>query len=229
MATRPVFVVTLDNRYCIREDIEFKFYSGFSNSQKRKCIQSLHEEYRKNNFGKKILEVSSKSEDDLGVKLSAFNLIIKTKSGREFSVESAFQSSKVFENGGPYKDLLEVSSKVAKKDERLRNSGKLVSFRIDGKEFETEPKTYFYNWLYINTLHLHSELTEKIMEYDAFTDISFNPQKSINCQAEAAAIYVSLHKQGLLNSALKDKDHFKEIVYSYKIDKAQEEQLKLWE
>ncbi len=67
---------------------------------------------------------------------------------------------------------------------------------------------------YINTLHLHEELTIPLMEYNAFTDIEFNPQKSINCQAEAAAVYVSLSKQGLLEEALKNKDSFMEIVYS---------------
>ncbi len=213
MAIRPVFVVTLDNRYCIRENVEFEFFSGFSDTQKRKSINSLHQEYIKKHNTKRILEISSKSENELGVKLSAFNLKIKTKSGKEFSVESAFQSSKVFEKGGPYRDLLGVPSKVAKKDERLKNSGKIIRFSIDGKDFDTEPKTYFYNWLYINTLHLNEELAEKIMEYDAFTDIAFNPQKSINCQAEAAAIYVSLKKQGLLEEALEDKVKFRKIVY----------------
>lgn len=41
-------------------------------------------------------------------------------------------------------------------------------------------------------MHLNKELAVKIMEYDTFTDIAFNPQKSINCQVEATAIYVSL-------------------------------------
>lgn len=225
MAVRPVFIVSLDNRYCIRENIEFEFFSGFSDKQKRRCISSLHREYLKNNEEKRILEISSKSEDELGVKLSAFNLMIKTKNGKKFSVESAFQASKVFEKGGPYKDLLDVSSREAKKDERLKNSGKIVAFQIDGKEFETEPKTYFYNWLYINTLHLYNELTEQLLIYDAFTDIAFNPQKSINCQAEAAAIYVSLAKQGLLKDALKDKQQFKEIVYLRKKEEIQGVQL----
>ena len=107
----------------------------------------------------------------------------------------------------------------------MKNSGKIVAFQIDGKEFETEPKTYFYNWLYINTLHLYNELTEQLLVYDAFTDIAFNPQKSINCQAEAAAIYVSLAKQGLLKDALKDKKQFKEIVYSRKREEIQGVQL----
>ncbi len=106
-----------------------------------------------------------------------------------------------------------MPSRVAKKDERLKSSGRVIGFSIDGKDFNTEPKTYFYNWLYINTLHLNKELAVKIMEYDAFTDIAFNPQKSINCQAEAAAIYVSLKKQGLLEEALKDKENFRKIVY----------------
>lgn len=216
MAVRPVFVVSLDSRYCIRKNVEFEFFNGFSDKQKRRCIDSLHQAYLRDNNEKKILEISSKSESELGVRLSAFNLMIKSDSGKEFSVESAFQASKVFEMGGPYKDLLDVSSKIAKRDERLKNSGRIIAFRFEGKEFETEPKTYFYNWLYINALYSYSEFTEQLMEYNAFTDIVFNPQKSINCQAEAAAIYVSLSKQGLLEEALKDKESFKRIVYSVK-------------
>ena len=225
MAVRPVFVVSMDNRYCVRNDVEFEFFSGFSDKQKRRSIASLHQEYLRRNMGKKVLEISSKSQEELGVKLSAFNLMIKTKSGKEFSVESAFQASKVFEKGGPYKDLLDEPSIKAKRDERLKNSGRIIAFQIDGKTFETEPKTYFYNWLYINTLHLHGELTEQLVGYDAFTDIAFNPQKSINCQAEAAAIYVSLAKQGLLHEALKDKNSFREIVYPMQVQEIKGEQL----
>ena len=213
MAIRPVFVISLDNRFCVRENVEFEYFSGFSDTQKRRCINSLHQSYLKANHGKRILEISSKSEDELGVRLSAFNLMINSENGKPFSVESAFQAGKVFENGGPYVDLLKVSSKAAKNDERLKNSGKIIAFEFDGKRFETEPKTYFYNWLYISALHLHEELTKPLMEYDAFTDIVFNPQKSINCQAEAAAVYVSLSKQGLLEEALKDKESFRGIVY----------------
>lgn len=214
MAVRPVFVVSLDSRYCIRENIEFEFFSGFSDKQKKRCINSLHQSYLKTNPGKKVLEVSSKSENELGVRLSAFNLMIQSDSGKEFSVESAFQAGKVFELGGPYLELLDVPSKTAKRDERLKTSGRIVAFEFDGKHFETEPKTYFYNWLYISSLHQHEELTAPLLAYDAFTDIEFNPQKSINCQAEAAAIYVSLSKQGLLEEALKDKERFKGIVYT---------------
>ncbi len=214
MAVRPVFVVSLDNKYCVRENVQFEFFSGFSDKQKQRSINSLHQAFALKNPGKKILEISSKSEIELGVKLSAFNLMTKADNGKEISVESVFQASKVFEKGGPYKDLLEVSSRTAKKDERLKNSGKIIAFNINEQIFSTEPKTYFYNWLYINTLHLHPDLEEQILEYEAFTDIEFNPQKSINCQAEAAAIYVSLQKQGVLNEALKSKEIFLDVVYS---------------
>ena len=128
-------------------------------------------------------------------------------------MESAFQASKVFERGGPYTDLLYADSRISKKDLRIRNSGNIVGFRFDGRNFEIEPKTFFYNWLYVNTLNLNKELGDRLIEFDAFTDIEFNPKKSLNCQAEAAAIYVSLRKQNLLDEALKDKDSFKKVVY----------------
>lgn len=214
MATRPVFVVSLDPRHCIRENIEFEYFNGFSDKQKKKCIHSLHEAYQKIHKEKRILEISSKSEDELGRKLSAFHLILSLKNGKKCSVESIFQASKIFETGGPYTDLLNVSPREAKKDERLKNSGKLISFSFDGTLFPTEPKTYFYNWLYIHALSSYPELSKSLLEYDAFTDIVFNPQKSINCQAEAAAIYVSLQKQGLLQEALRYNESFLKIVYS---------------
>jgi len=139
--------------------------------------------------------------------------MFKTKLNKVYSVEIAFQASKVFENGGPYIDILEKSSKEAKKDIRLKNSGRLKYFCFNNRKFELTPTTYFYNWLYINTLHVYPDLADRLMEYDAFTDIAFNPDKSINCQARAAAVYVSLRKSGLLNRALEDKDTFLNIVY----------------
>lgn len=228
MASRPVFVVSLDNKYCIRCDTEFEFFSGFSDKQKQRSIRSLHQAFLKHNIGKRILEISSKSEEPLGIQLSAFNLMIQNRAGKLISVESAFQSSKVFEKGGPYKDLLFLPAKVAKNDNRLQNSGRIIGFQIDGRHFPTEPKTFFYNWLYTNTLHRNPDLAEQVIEYDAFTDIAFNPQKSINCQAEAAAIYVSLQRQELLLEALKDKDSFMRIVYSNKGDDVSYEQFRLF-
>ena len=206
-------MVSFDKLFFKKEDIQFKYFNGFSVKQKQKSIDSLHNEYLKKFNEHKILEISSKSDNELGIKLSAFNLKIRTNKGKEISVESAFQASKVFERGGPYTDLLYADSRISKKDLRIRNSGNIVGFRFDGRNFEIEPKTFFYNWLYVNTLNLNKELGDRLIEFDAFTDIEFNPKKSLNCQAEAAAIYVSLRKQNLLDEALKDKDSFKKVVY----------------
>jgi hypothetical protein len=70
------------------------------------------------------------------------------------------------------------------------------------------------------------------MEYNAFTDIEFNPDKSINCQAEAAAIYVSLVNKNALKQALVSVDSFEKVVYGIRKKETKElpiesEQLKL--
>jgi type I restriction enzyme M protein len=46
------------------------------------------------------------------------------------------------------------------------------------------------------------------MEYDSFTDIEFNPEKSINCQAKSCALFVSLHREGYLTQALNSPEDF---------------------
>lgn len=212
MAKRPVYLVSEKNNFkCINTD--FQYFPGFAIVQKQKNIESLHSAFLKKYPNLKILEISSKSKSELGVNLSAFNLMVKGKSGRYYSVETLFQSSKVFEKGGPYEDIRNKSSLEAKRDIRLKNSGPLVSFKIGSKIFPLEPKTFFYNWLYINALAANPNFIEELVSYDAFTDIEFNPAKSINCQAEAAAIFVSLYRKNLLEFALKDSESFLKVVY----------------
>ena len=62
MAVRPVFVVSLDERYYIRENVQFEYFSGFSDKQMQRSIKSLHKAFEEKNSNKKILEISSKSE-----------------------------------------------------------------------------------------------------------------------------------------------------------------------
>ena len=213
MAKRPVFYSINNSPYYQAEYVDFKYYSGFSFMQKQKSIRSLHERYYDLHPDRKVLETSSKSTSQLGVQLSAFNLMIYT-SKRSFSVECAFQGSKVFELGGPYTELLNVSSNEAKKDKRLRESGRLIGFNYFGIGFPLEPKDYFYNWLYINALSKNMVLAKEILAYDSFTDIEFNPEKSINCQAKAAAIYTGLCRNKNLNKALKSRVEFLNTVYN---------------
>lgn len=209
MAERPVFMSDVSVKEYVRvKNINFEWFSGFSITQKQKSIKSLHENLLNEFPNKKVLEVSSKSDKELGVALSAFNLKIKTKKKSEFSVETAFQASKVFETGGPFIDLYSKTSKEAKKDPRLKNSGKLLYFQFFDRKFNLEPKTFFYDWIYINALYLNKDLSEQVIKYDAFTDIEFNPQKSINCQAKSVALYVSLYKENLLEKALSSVENY---------------------
>lgn len=69
----------------------------------------------------------------------------------------------------------------------------------------------FYDWIYMRSLYRNEGLSKKILEYNAFTDIEFNQEKSINCQARAAAIFVSLSKIDKLEVVLNNKEEFKKI------------------
>ena len=146
MAKRPIFTPDFSGfPYVDAVDIEFKWHPGFAKSQLQKSIASLHEAAEKLKKISPVLEISGKSASDLGNSLSAFNLSLKTLKGRTISVECAYQGSKVFENGGPYHELYSASSREAKTDDRLRNSGELVAFNFCGEDFPIEPKTAFYD------------------------------------------------------------------------------------
>ncbi len=216
MASRPVFIPTPGAETLARTTpVDFKWFPGMSVAQKQRSIDSLHAAAKEAmpDIGE-ILEVSSKSKEKLGVALSAFNLSFTTlKQNFTMSVECAFQGSKVFERGGPYRDLFAKTSREAKLDDRIKNSGRLVKFSFYGADWELEPRTAFYDWLYINALRKQSDdLIDELLAYSAFTDIEFNPEKSINCQAYSIALFVSLHKQNLLDEALVSKSSFLSIV-----------------
>lgn len=56
------------------------------------------------------------------------------------------------------------------------------------------------------------ELAEHLMDFDAFTDIEFNPEKSLNCQARSAALYVSLVREGLFERAISGKQAYLDMI-----------------
>ncbi len=212
MANRPVFVCKEGKPFYRTVSVDFEFYSGFSKTQKQRCIRSLHDSYRKMYGDVKLLEISSKSEDELGVALSAFNLMKFVPSlNRKVPVECIFQGGKVFEKGGPYLDLLEATPREAKKDPRIHESGRIIAFEFEGQRFPTEPKTMFYDYIYITALEENFDLSDQLIYYDGFTDIEFNPDKSINCQARSCAIYVSLIRNGLLREYLRKQGNVIEM------------------
>jgi hypothetical protein len=126
-------------------------------------------------------------------------------------MECVFQGGKVFSGGGPYTDLYTVTAREAKRDPRLKSSGMLRGFFFEEKVMPLVPKTAFYNWLYVNALLEKPDLTEQLLQFDAFTDIEYNPEKSTNGQAEAAALFVALSRQGLLEQC-RDFDMFIQML-----------------
>lgn len=144
---------------------------------------------------KRVLEISSKVMQPGGEELSAFFLTKYVPNlNKSIPVEFVFQSGKVFQNGGPYLDLMTATPREVKRDERLKDSGPLLKFVFEGQEFPLLPRTIFYDYIYINALLENKELGRTALAYDAFTDIEFTPKKSINCQARAAATFVSLSR-----------------------------------
>lgn len=143
--------------------------------------------------------------------MSAFFLQKEVPSlGTSLPVENIFQSGKVFEYGGPYLDLMQVTPREAKRDERLRNSGSLIKYTFENQDFPIKPRTIFYDYIYINALLENPDIAGIAVSYDAFTDIEFNPQKSLNCQARSAAIFVSLAKARLLDE-VRNFEHFQKL------------------
>jgi hypothetical protein len=210
MATRPIFITETGGPALVRVTfIDFTWHAGMAKSRRQMSMRSLHEAAHAIHPEARILEVSRMSDERMGEKLSAFNLMLEHQlHGQAISVESAFQASKVFERGGPFLDLLAARPADAKRDPRLKESGRLTGFRFMGEDWPKEPLTAFYDWTYINALHRHRELASTVTDYDIFTDIAFNPAKSINCQANAVALYVALVRRGELQLALSSREAF---------------------
>lgn len=186
MAERPAW--TLREGKVQREAFSFAWNGGFAVTQKQKNIRGMHQAIL-DRTGQRALEVSSKSPEELGKALSAFNLRL---SGAY--VENVFQAAKQYALGGPYPDLLEAAPRDAKRDERHHTSGKLIAFVKDGEVWPLEPKTAFYDHLYVSAVYEKYGGGLDLSPYGWFTDIEFNPGKSVNCQARAAAIYKLLQE-----------------------------------
>lgn len=187
MATRPVYFIS-SGQVCERE-VEFEWFAGFAISQKQKSVNSLHSAIRTLVPDARPLEISTKSTEPLGTKLSAFNL---TLDGRP--LECVFQSSKVFDDGTdmPHTEWLNLHPKEAKASAgALHSAGvKLTAFEYNGIRFPLLPKTVFYDYIYLNAVResLTADEIAHLAYFDHFTDIEFNPKKSINTQARTAAL-----------------------------------------
>ncbi len=197
MARRPVFLPRTDRPGVLTVTASFQWHPGFARVQKRRCVEGLHAAAREQGVFNP-LEISGSSKSDLGRRLSAFSLTVDHPVAGLVPLECAFQAGKVFSRGGPYSELLHVAPGEARRDPRLRTSGELLHFVLGGRIVPRKPVTLFYDWLYLGALHaLPAEIREQIAMHDGFTDIHFNPERSLYCQASAAALFLSLRACGI--------------------------------
>jgi len=214
MAERPIFLPAPTQNELVKEvSVKLTWHSGFAEIQKKRNIQALHEAAARLGYAP-LLEVSTKSDDKIGQHLSAFRLKVHRPAG-DIPLECAFQGSKVFEFGGPYMDLFAVDPRAAKRDPRLRESGHLIAFEFEGRRFPLEPKTAFYDWLYIGAIFPHREWLSRLSKFVGFTDIEFNPERSINCQARSVALFFALKSSDLLQDAVESPQSFLQVLHNY--------------
>ncbi len=212
MAIRPVFIPSKKiNRLAEEINFEFDWSPGFAPVQKKKNIVALHTAAAKRGL-ERILEISSKSEDELGRRLSAFSLKIPID-GNQYPLESVYQGSKVFKNGGPHTEIYTMNPRDSKRFIQDLDLGEIKGFSYKNKIYPLNPKNAFYDWLYIQALVDHKEWIEKNTNYDGFTDIEFNPKKQVNCQARAFAEFIGLLKRGDAERASSDFDYFASLLH----------------
>lgn len=214
---KPVFMPRVGSDSLVKTDmVRIERHVGFATRQKKKTINDLHRVIKKKYGFKHVLELSSKSGNKLSFPLSPVSLKITNEDGTQYSVENAYQASKVFEKGGPFVDLLNAAPRQAKKDERLISSGEITGYDYFGMVWGLEPLTVFYDWLYVNALKQNTQLHDEVLQYQAFTDVSFNPKKNIHCPAYSLAMFVALYKRELLDK-VEDPGTFYDLVTEFKL------------
>lgn len=195
MAKRPVFVPCDEKPYYREAMVPFKYNAGFAKCQKRKNIEAIHDGFRSMRPGAKLLEISTKSLQDEGAALSAFNLTKFVPSlGRKVPLECIYHAGKVFEDSSAHPEFMSMTPLEAKR--AARRDEKIRAFTFEGQYFDAGARDAFYNYLYIGALLEDPEHAQKLLDFDGFTDIEFSQKSSIACQARAAAIYVSFIRRG---------------------------------
>ena len=113
MASRPVFLPDFSGPQLVQEcSFDFPWAPGFAEVQKKKNVAALHGAARRNGI-EKVLEISSKSEEELGKRLSAFSLKVPLNTGK-FPLESVYQGSKTFERLGPFPEVFRMAPREAR-------------------------------------------------------------------------------------------------------------------
>ena len=217
MAVRSMFVGVPVHPFYEQIDVSIDWFGGFALSQKRKCEIGLHMNFNAAYPNIRALEVSSSSLMSLGARLSARNLSKRTLRGVS-SVESSFQSSRIYSDGnqtvGPFPKYLFLPGKECKALVKQASLGMhSYQYYFDGMTFYAPNHhiSLFYDFLYLNALlePENQEVKNELLssDYMAFSDLA---TKSLNCQARSAAIFRGLVMAGLIDE-VKDYETYHKL------------------
>ena len=149
----------------------------------------------------RVLEISTRSPDELGRALSAMRL--RPASGGSATIEAAYQGAKDY-GEGPSRTISAMASgfdaKRASKTRQDAAKGEgLVGFTYQGKTWPAETLTDFYDWLWTTSALISDPgVANKLKEYDGFSDMFHEGLRGgmvRASQAMAAATLVSLARQ----------------------------------
>ena len=205
-AIRSVFLSKPTYPFFEEIRVSMDLFGGFALSQKRKTERSLHRNFLAAYPESHPLEISSASLNPIGCALFAMHLKKTTSSGMLTSVESAFQSSRIYRDGseqiGPFPEYLYADGREAKKEVKAASRGlHSYEYLFDGIHFSAPDFhiSLFYDFLYLNALieKDNMETACRLVEgaFDAFSDLATS---SLNSQARSCAIFVGLVKAGLV-------------------------------
>ena len=211
MARRMVFFVK-DGKV-ERKKIKFKGIPGKSEDVLNNNVKRLHSK-----LTQRALEVSRYSQDPLGIKMDRRALYIQPNYAGGIYLESFYQGSKIFENGGPHRHWVFLSPIDVLDDKRLENSGQIVRYwSLFEHEYWYESEHYFdYHYIKACVRSLSKYDLEELLKYEVFTDIEYNPNKEDITPAIAAALlkllYIKIGYDGLQRL---DKKSFISYYNSY--------------
>ena len=213
MATRTICFPISGYPYCKEQPVTFTWIKG----SKRQNIRAVHDAVHTTDPDVSILEVSSASVQPEGEAVSSLRLLLRLDSvAQDVPISTVFEAAKVFEHGGPFTDLLTCEPPKVHKDTRLRTSGELLRYSLEGNEYPTEPyMDSFFEWLYCRALKQFPEKAEPLSRYNAFSDIAAaaDSKKYYGDSSRAAAIYVGLAAAGKL-SCIDSYESFIAEVYT---------------
>lgn len=214
MATRPIFVPDTDpgsSHLIHQHEVDFQWASGDAPELKKANIAKLHKAASHRNLSP-LLEVSRYADDPLGSRMSLSRLTLKDEASYYVSVSGLYYGSMVFTKGGPFIDLYREHEGDVSSDLRLNSSGPLAGFRFQDLEWGLKAEGMFYDWLVIQAIHRHRNLSSGIMKFVGFTDLEFRSQDPGVCHARSCALYVALVEKKIIDKVLDNQDLFIEAL-----------------